>query len=170
WAFAQRFPYTHRFTRIDRVARAAERLSVAFGAVAFSINVAASRMPALAGAGWAAPFLRANPFGVFWLLFYAGVFPALACIAARCWAAPAVERRPVARFGAALATGIAPIVLAGITQVASPGYRALMTEGHIATRIVDAAVWLGLISLPLTTGYAVFVQGALPVRRVIGAA
>src|SRR5262249_49777395 len=148
----------------------AERISILFGVVAFLLTAVASTRVAINRSLWAAIFLRSNPLGAFWVAFYAFLFPAVLCIAARCWYADRAERRRVLMFGAATAVGTAPIVVAGIVQVTSPAYRALMLQHGVLPRIVDAIVWVGLFSIPITTALSVSLRGALPIRRLAATA
>lgn len=169
WAFAQRFPFTYRFTAVDTLSRHATAAAGLFGIVAFILNAAHVHGVEIADSWWTNAFLRST-YGRFWLAFYGLTFPALLCIAARCWRADPGERKRVLALAAGLAGGSAPVVAAGILQVSSPAYQELMARASSVTRVVDALVWLGLISIPITTALSIALRGALPVRRVLAEA
>jgi hypothetical protein len=163
WGFARRFPVAYRLGALDLVAQHAQRLTACFGGITLLLNVVVSHA-LVTPQQWMGPFLRTNAHGPFWVIFYALTLPAIACIAARASMSNSEERHRTSLFGVGLLLGTLPIALAGILQVSSKVYQGLDATGAVVPRMVDALVWIGLISLPITTAVAIGTRRALPLR------
>jgi hypothetical protein len=168
WVFISDFPRVTYFGWSRRIPVAAMRVSLAIGALLLTTNLIGAaltagpwEMPALVAA-----FERQQRGTLFWPLLFALVLPALVFAIWRARRAPLAERRRVRLLLAGLVGGSAPILLVVLAmgiwdEVANAILRPLPFA------IAQAIVYPALLSIPLTTTYAVRMRHALDVRLVV---
>ena len=155
WRFAGEFPRTLRLGGEDAVVRAATRLSLVTGSIAFVANAIAyeadPEMP------WRHPLLgwinRSHPAGAYWTALFLLCVGALVVAFIRGRHSPVDERRRVSVFVGGLLVGIGPLLAIILAEFLSEAAKAYI-EGP-GLRNVGFAIYLPMLTLPLTLAYAV---------------
>ena len=164
WQFAVIFPGVRRFTPFDVWSR---RLAAAAWALASGLFV----VKLAAGYGWESswsrPWHRDDPGNLFWHVFAAAAFPALATIFLRAHRAPPAERRKAARLGCALAASAAPLLVVGLSRLAIPEFDRWMLVAQGTARLaVDTLVVCGLAAMPVLATLAVIADRPFELRAI----
>ncbi len=163
-AFVQRFPQRTAFTRADSVARLLERVNLVVAAVLLAcqvLNVVGANTAGISQALGVSDQRR-----YYWLLVFMGGAPLLPVAIWRIRRAPPDERQRGRVFLLAVAGGLSPILLTGLLGGAGSALRHLLFVEYRMP--VALAVHVGLVSIPLTTAYAVLVQRVFDVRLIVG--
>lgn len=165
WAFAARFPHVRPFGRGARFGRAMTGIALACALVLAAASLAAAYRPELASAspvGW----LALQGSGVYWPTLSLLILGALAFLTWRSRQAEGAERRRARLFLAALVLGIGPLFVDVLLESLVPPFGRLMNRP--ASRLVGGAILYPLLlSIPVTTTYAVLVHRVLDVRLVV---
>lgn len=167
WRFVRQFP---RVTRVGRwsawIARASTA-SVWVGGALFVLN-AVHRLGFAAQVAdnvLTAPLLR-QPTSGYWLLLFALALPAPGIAYLRSREAEPNERRRVRFFVAGLAVGILPLLIGVLAEVLSPSFARFMSAPR--ARLIGSVVVYGfLLTIPLTSSYAIIAQRVLTLRLVL---
>ena len=165
WRFAEQFPREVPLDRWQQVAARISRFCGWAGLVLFAISVAAAFSVASAEAS-RVPVVLPRELRAYWILLIVGVLGALLLIVRNTRAARADEQRRARLFVAGLILGFVPMAGDVLLEFAIPSFGAWMNRP-------DVRPWSGLIfyplllSVPLTTGYAVVVDQVLSVRLVV---
>lgn len=168
WRFAGVFPRSHLLGRARRIHQWGKRLSLAAGSFLFLANlvmVLGRVVPALAERGilgWA----RETAIGVYWTVLYLLDIAALAFLIVLSRRAGATERRRTTLFIAAVAAGAAPMLLITVGELFSPLITRLW-ESPRGSFILLLTIDVSLLSVPLTTAYAVLVHRVVDLRFVV---
>ena len=168
WHFFSGFPRV-RSIEPDRFSLWGRTTSLVLGTVLLSLNLllgfseVAGRMP------WVAAFDRGNRVGPYWFLLFAFALPSFLYAVMRVNRAVPEERRRTNLLVFGFVLGGLPVVLLVLGSVVSPAFHEVISlpPWHTLTRVV---VYPALLSIPITTGYAVLARGALDVRLVVRAA
>jgi hypothetical protein len=164
WLFVREFPRVRRFSRIDRVARRLAVASAAIGTILVAVNLLLPLGGARLHASWLGLLGRNHEAGVYWVLVFGLMLPALPIAHWRSLAAGNHERRRLRLFTAGLLAGGAPVLLLVLAQIAVPPLRHRLTANPVAVAII---VFGSLASIPFTTAYAVLFRRVLDVRLVV---
>ncbi|WP_291980648.1 serine/threonine-protein kinase [Luteitalea sp.] len=169
WRFAREFPFIVRFTRFDRLANLLMGLALSVSLVLFGSSAMAR--PGVgqgaAGLGWAATFSRRAPDGWFWPVVYLFLLAGVLAVVLRTRAAAEAERARARWFSLSLLAGFGPLVATGLSRATLPGLWQPLDASASATRLIDAAVFGGLLAVPFATSYAVLVHRVLSLRLVV---
>ena len=163
WRFVQEFPAATRLSAVDRMAAGAAGASLVLGCALTAASLALAAAPV--GAAVLAPLGRGSNYGlIYWAIVSVPTLAALAVAPLRARSAPAAERRRVAVFLGAIGLGASPVLLEVCLEVLYPPFSRIVVGSAIAW--LAALTYPFLASIPLTTAYAVLVDGVLDVRRV----
>ena len=165
WLFARDFPAAPSSPRLTRAIRLGIQISVLSGVLLFAVNIALALTP-LTGVTLEAFEFASRQEALFtrWLLALA--IAALPPIILKARVARPTEKRRVGLFAAALALGLGPVCLALLGEALSPAFRRMVTAPSVQP-VYDVCIYLLLLSVPLTTTYAVLVDQVLDVTLVI---
>ena len=157
WAFAREFPRVHRRTRIDDVARRMVPISAMVGGALWIVNATPllERMPVLA---------HMNDRGFYWSILAILILSALVVLALRARGAKADESRRAVVFVSGIVVGVGPIFLNALTELSWPAARQFGDEHRDALAVI---VYASILSIPLSTTYAVLSRRALDIRVVV---
>lgn len=170
WMFVSVFPTTARRTFDRRVGRAFIAVTACAGLLLLLANVSL-RVPTIGSlleVRWFAQlFDRQTPGqGYYWLTLFGLAAPALPYLLWRSRFGAQEDRRRVTLFTAALAVGIAPMIVAVILSLFFPFFR---DPAH--RELIGVPLYLLLLSIVPATGYSVVVHHvfdlSLLVRRTI---
>ena len=158
WAFAREFPRVHRRTRIDDVARRMVPISAMIGGALWIVNASplSERMPFLTRAG----------FGLYWVILSILILSALVTLALRARDAKADESRRAALFIGGIVVGAGPVFLDGMIESL---WAAAQQFGDEHRDAIVAIVFASILSIPLSTTYAVLSRRVLDIRVVLRA-
>ncbi len=166
WLFVAAFPAGEVLGRARVGVRTGARVSLFVGLVLFVVNL-------LIGIGLSTsalplPFaaLRRTAMGAYWPVLYSLIAAALGVALWRSRRVAVGERRRVALFITAIVIGSAPMLFMIIGGFLSPRVAAVWDHPR-GSFIALAAVDLGLLSIPLTTAYAVLVHRVLDLGFVL---
>lgn len=164
WRFVQEFP---RQTELARVGRVTLIPALAFwvGVFLFVANVALYLVDArVTGAAREPLWLlsRYTSGGLYWPALYLLTLPALPLLFLRARAAPLEERRRVSLLAVGLVIGGAPAFLWSLAGALWPWVDRTLPIG-----VAGWVIYPALLSMPLTTAYAVLVRHALDASLVI---
>lgn len=155
WLFVARFPRQAAFQAAQRASRALARGAVLLGVVLFCAS-----LPGIEAVPWLAPLSRARS-DLYWAALFLAVAPALPVALWKSRTAVAEERRRVVYFLGGLGVGLAPIILASlVSTLVAPARPWLLAHRWPVASVLYAF----LLSIPVTTAYAVRVQRVLDVR------
>ena len=115
------------------------------------------RMPILA---------RENDDGFYWLILAISILSALVVLALRARGAKADESRRAVLFISGIVVGVAPIFLDIVIELSWPAARLFGNEHENAIAVI---VYASILSVPLSTTYAVVSRRALDIRVVVRA-
>ena len=162
WAFAREFPRVHRRARIDDVARHMVPISAMVGGALWMVNVTPllERMPVLARE-W-------NDGLYYWGILAILILSALVVLALRARGTKADEARRAGLFVGGILVGVGPIFLNVLIDLLSPAARQFGNETEHENAIA-VIVFASILSIPLSTTYAVLSRRALDIRVVIRA-
>ncbi len=147
WQFAAEFPRGTRFTLADELARRAAAAAWLLGAALFLVNLAiAYGIPTILPLD---PLRRDDPGNLFWHVFAVACFPAIATVLVRARRAPFAERRRVARFAAAVAVGMAPLLVSGLIRFLVPPIDAWFASAGADRLWLDTVVVSTLAAAPI---------------------
>ena len=157
WAFAREFPRVYRRTRIDDVARRMVPISAMVGGALWMVNASPllERMPFLTNAGY-----------VYWVILAILILSALVVLALRGRDAKADESRRAALFIGGIVVGVGPIFLNGAIELL---WAAAQQFGDEHRYELDVIVFASILSIPLSTTYAVLSRRVLDIRVVLRA-
>ena len=164
WAFVRDFPRPE--SSASRLADGMLRASVAAGTLLLAANLVLRGVPGVEGsrAGTVLGWLDAEG-ALYWTVVFGLVVPAYPYALWRARRASPDERRRVGLLTAGLTLGFGPslvvVVLSGL-----PAVDRLLSSPE-GLRAVGAVVYPALLSIPLTTAYAVLVHRALDVRLLV---
>jgi GAF domain-containing protein len=166
WQFVRDFPRRLGRHGAQYLARACAMAALAIGFILLVANVVRplARDPALRAS---LAFLDRNDAGSsFWLIVLLFAFPVLPYMAWKARRARLDERRRASILMLGIGVGIAPIVLLSVAEILNPTFAAL---NQLPGRrlIMGLIAYPPLLSVPLTTAYAIIVHKALDVRLII---
>jgi len=167
WRFVREFPRAVRLDRWARVVDAAVLTTGLVGALLCALNVFAFLAPdsPISHLAVRATLLRQRA-SLYWLLLCGSCLPAPLVAWARSRLAGATERRRVRWFLFGLALGFVPLFGAVVAATLSPAFDKYSTQPE--SRAWLAVVLNGfLLTLPLTTTYAVVAHHLLPLRLLL---
>ena len=166
WEFACAFPQADLpLPRAVSPARI-RRLALVAGTVLFAANLP---LDAVAPAWWTALATRLNArddAAYFWLIIVIFNLGALLFIVAKTSRTTPLERRRVRVFEAGLLIGSAPLLAHILIAALIPAYDAYFRD-PARTRAVGYLTGVFISLVPITTGYAVFVDRIFDVRFII---
>ncbi len=167
WRFVEDFPRVFHLSRWSRLIRWMGRMSGAVGLALFATN-ALYRLPVPLGHApgkWVESVLR-DATGPYWLLLFLLALPALLVGTLRSWEADAEERRRLRLFLSGLALGVIPLFSIVLGEVISESFHRFIDQGwhRLAASFL---VYPALLSIPVTTTYAVVAQRLLTVRLIL---
>ena len=167
WLFARDFPRTSEFGPSFRFASVFARVSFASATILLFGNLAVS-WPLVSGhrAGRFLAHLRPTDEGFFWAVVFALTLPALPVILAKARRANVEERRRVRLFVGALLIGVGPLFLEVVLESLIPRFARFMSQPR-PVLIGGIAFLLLLLSIPVTTAYAVVVHRVLDVKLIV---
>jgi Protein kinase domain len=168
WRFFRDFPTVLTFRRGDRLADTFIRISATASVVLFVANAWPSIATVLFGHGPGVPQMlsRSAAAGHYWTVVTFLILPAFPFAIWKMRFARPSERRRVRLFLAGLFVGSLPILVDVLMESLIPSFRQLMAD-PAARRISGFIVYPFLLSIPLTTAYAVLVDHVLDVRLVL---
>ncbi len=160
WAFAREFPRVHRRTRIDDVARRMVPISAMIGGAFWIVNASPllERMPFLAR--------QADDGLYYWGFLALLILSALVVLALRARNAKADESRRAALFITGFVVGVGPIILDTVIESFWAAANQFGNEHRDALAVI---VFTAILSIPLSTTYAVLSRRALDIRVVVRA-
>jgi hypothetical protein len=169
WRFAGAFPREASFGWRRRLAALGRRVSLAGGAVLFAASVALA-----AAAAWRAGGVpdalalldRRGPWPIYWLVVTPLTLAALPLIVWNARTASLVEHRRVGVFVTGLVVGAGPMLAEALLEMLIPPFARFMSQPGVR-QAAGLVLFPLLISVPFTTGYAVFVDQVLSVRLVV---
>jgi eukaryotic-like serine/threonine-protein kinase len=167
WLFARDFPRTSEFGSAFRLASWGARVSFASATILLLGNLAV-RWPLAADhpAGRFLGYLRPTAGGFFWVVVFALTLLALPFIIQKARRAGVEERRRVRLFVGGLLVGVGPLFLEVVLEGLVPRFARLMNEP--GPTLFGGLVFLFLLlSIPMTTAYAVAVHQVLDVRLIL---
>jgi tRNA A-37 threonylcarbamoyl transferase component Bud32 len=167
WRFAGEFPRALRLGLEDAIGSAATRLSAVVGSVLFVSNaVAYATHPE---EPWMHPLLgsvtRGHPSGAYWTILFLLCVGALVVAVIRGRRSQTDERRRVSFFVGGLLLGIGPLLTIILAEFLSESAKAYI-EGP-GLRTVGFAIYLPLLTVPLTLAYAVSARRMLNVTFAV---
>jgi tRNA A-37 threonylcarbamoyl transferase component Bud32 len=165
WAFIAVFPGVPHFMPIQRIARRATPVAIAAGVLLSAGHLAYQYLPGGGPGSWLRPFdARPRGFSLYWASLFLLGFAAMIVALWKTRIARDDERRRAAWFIGGIVGGMAPIVVMVITVNVWPGMRAWVMADPMTTGVV---IYAFLLSIPITTAYAVLVRRVLDLRLVI---
>lgn len=169
WSFARGFPRLVALRPLDAALARGQRLTSAGGVVMCIVHLAAwGQGPAAPADGPLGVLTRWHLGGLFWGLMLAASAPALLVALGRAREAPPGERNRVRFFVAALAFGLAPMVVLVVLEAFVPAFARFMAPPE--REFVGALlVFGGVLTLPFTCAYAVAAHRVLDVRLAVSA-
>lgn len=166
WRFVREFPRVVRFEAQSRVAETAIRASAAVGLALCAGNILAAALSSNhLLPGLLRPLTR-SPGGLYWLLIGTLALPAPFFAWSRAASAPASERQRLRWFTAAVALGVSPMMLAVLAEVISPTFARWVDQPDVR-RLSGMVLFAALITIPISTSYAVLAHRLFNVRLVI---
>ena len=165
WRFIRGFPEGVGASRGDRLARGFIGASAAAGLLLFAANVG-MLVRAPAGESPLGYLARSGLSSQYWTVNITLTLAALLFAAWKMRMARPAERRRVRLFLTGLIVGSLPVLVDVLLESLVPSFRRLMSEPG-ARRIGGMVVYPFLLSIPVTTAYAVLVQHVLDVRLVV---
>jgi len=159
WEFSGRFPRVVRFNRLEPLMRAGIRATSRIGQVLAAGAVLSSLFPA----GWFGFLSRDHQQGVFWIVLFLGTLPVLPVVGLRARDAAPEERTRVRWFAGGLAIGLGPPFLIVLADATTPTVTRILDQPGV-TMATAVLVYACLLTLPLTTAYAVLARDVLDVR------
>lgn len=169
WRFASAFPREAPFGWPRRLAAMGRRVSLIGGAVLFAASAAlavAAAWPAAPMPGAVALLDRHGPWPIYWLVVTPLTLAALPLIVWNTRTAGLAEQRRVGLFVAGLVAGAGPMLAEALLEMLVPPFARFMSQPDVR-RTAGLLLFPLLISVPFTTGYAVFVDQVLSVRLVV---
>jgi eukaryotic-like serine/threonine-protein kinase len=166
WLFARDFPRTSDFGPSFRFASVCARVSFATAAILIVANLAVLwPLGSIQPAGRILAHLRPAG-GLFWVVVFALTLPTLPVILWKARRASVEERRRVRLFVGALLIGVGPLFLEVVLESLVPSLAHFMKQPR-PTLIGGIVFLLLLLSIPLTTAYAVVVHRVLDVKLIV---
>jgi len=158
WLFVQQFPRLHRIDRGQHVERALVVVASAAGVLLFVASASAGALLPAVAWGRDATWFDAILFGL--------ALPALPFGLWKAARADARERRRYRLFVVGLAVGFLPMAVQVFAEAASPAYEAFI---NVAPRrlLVGLVLYPLLLSIPVTTAYAVLVHRVMDVKVLV---
>ncbi|MGD9902849.1 MAG: serine/threonine-protein kinase [Vicinamibacterales bacterium] len=158
WLFVEQFPRLHRIDRGQRLERGFVAVAAAAGGLLFLASASAGAwLPAVAW-GQDATWFDAVIFGL--------ALPALPFGLWKAARADVRERRRYRLFVVGLAAGFLPMALQVFAEAALPAYEAFI---NVSPRrlLVGLVLYPLLLSIPITTAYAVLVHRVMDVKVLV---
>ncbi len=165
WRFVEVFPVLPPYLRVQRVVAMLARTCAWLAGALLVGDVLVRLWPGALGD--AATFVfdsRSERSGLFWPLVFVPALPALPTLIAKGRHSHGQARRKAQFFAWAVAAGFAPLILVSIVGMIQLGL-GLHTDDTLPR--YDWLVYGGLLSIPVTTAYAVLATGVLDVRLVL---
>lgn len=169
WRFAGAFPRESPFGWPRRLALVGRRVSLAGGAVLFAASLALAFAAAWGAGGMPRALAlldRRGPWPIYWLVVTPLTLAALPLIAWNARTASVAEHRRMGLFATGLVVGAGPILAEALLEMLIPPFARFMSQPRVR-QAAGLVLFPLLISVPFTTGYAVFVDQVLSVRLVI---
>lgn len=169
WLFVRDFPRVVHLSKLAGALRHGIRLSVVFGSVLMLANALDRGLPGLAAPALPDLLRRDAAGSLYWALVVALAAPAVVAMVLRSREAPSQERRRVGLFLVGLAAGVAPLLtLVGLEWLVPAVDR--FTDQPGAQFYGAFAIYLPLLSIPVSTSYAVLAHRILDLRLILGRA
>lgn len=167
WRFVTDFPRRWGPYGPQQFARRVARGAMVVGVMLVAANVLLSLLPSSTTLARFLSFTdRRNVNSMYWGVLSVVGFPALPYLAWKARRTSRDERRRASVLLTGIAVGIAPILLVTLLEASSPRIIAWNSSSPGRT-ITGALVYPALLSIPLTTAYAVIVHEALDVRLIV---
>lgn len=165
WQFVRRFPRVVRFETGGRIIDVATGLSLLSGGVLFVASLVVTRAQETTLAELLHPLARKTG-GLYWLVLSAFLLGAPVAAWWRARRAEADERRRTRWFVSGLAIGILPLFSTVFAESVSPTIARFFAEP--SHRYAQGVVlYVLLLTIPVTTGYAVLAHRILDLRFVL---
>lgn len=167
WRFVSEFPQRWGPYRPRQPARRAARVAMTVAVLLVVANLILALAPATSPLVRALAFAdRRNVHSLYWGILGAMGVPALPYLAWNARRASPDERRRASVLLAGIGVGIAPVLLLTLLEASSDRVLAWTTSSP-GRSITGALVFPALLSIPVTTAYAVIVHEALDVRLIV---
>lgn len=169
WRFAGAFPRESPFGWPRRLTLVGRRVSLVGGAVLFAASLALAFAAAWRAGGMPGALAlldRRGPWPIYWLVVTPLTLAALPLIAWNARTASVAEHRRMGLFVTGLLLGAGPMLAEALLEMLMPPFARFMSQPDVR-RAAGLVLFPLLISVPFTTGYAVFVDQVLSVRLVI---
>lgn len=164
WRFVLVFPAALSAGE-SRLVRLAARLAGGAGLVLFGATAVSTYSSDPTVQAVAAPLARISSKGsIYWTVIFGAMLPALATLAWRTWTAGIEARRRGWLFLSGLLLGFFPLSCNIVLETLSPAYEA-WSASH--PQLVSRTFIAFLLTIPLTTTYAVVVSRVLDVRVIV---
>ena len=164
WLFFRDFPRAITSLGLRRLTRTGVAASFGAGVVLFSANLV------LFGTGEVLPALgRLDPLNdtsVYWAIVYGLTVLAVPVALWRARTAPAEERRRLGLFVTGMAVAAVPVSLFILGTVVRPGF-ARWAGSPSVWPLLDPVIQALILSIPITTAYAVLVDRVIDVRVIL---
>ena len=160
WVFARDFPFAPGSRRQGRWLDAAITGSLVLAACLIAVNIVVVTVPA-----WSMAVTRLAKYGVRSIhdvAVYGMAALAVAAVAYRARRAPVDERHRASLLGFGLLLGSAPSLIMLVLWSVAPSL-----EESIPLSVAGWIIYPALLSIPLTTAYAVIVRRALRLRVIV---
>ena len=162
WGFAAAFPQIKVFGWVGRFASTAQKASWLIGIALLGANVLAAIFDTNA---WSL-FGRYDDRQLFWLVLFVLLLPTFPFLLWKMRFATPDERRRGRLLLAGIAAGAMPILIVVVAMAAWPAFARFVRQ-PTPFLIAQVVVYSALLSMPVTTAYAVHVRRALDVKFVI---
>jgi serine/threonine-protein kinase len=166
WLFVREFPDARSFDRMMALPNVMLRIGWPIGIALFLLNAVSPILAGTPPGRTVSAFERNDPSGLYWLALFALALPALPFVVWKTRRARIRERHRVGLLVLGLVVGFGPLLLAVIVEQMVPPVHRLMEQR--AMRQAGALILYPLLlSIPLTTTYAVTVERVLDVRIIL---
>lgn len=170
WMFVRDFPRVVRFSRWSRLIQPMLWSSLVIGCFLFTVNAIArlNDLEGPDGPAWVQPFLR-RATGIYWgtLAILTLLAPLVSLLRLR--SAPGDEKKRVRTFLAGLAIGIAPLFVQLLLETLIPAYFKITSMPRWQA-LSASILYAFLLTVPVTTTYAVVARRVLDLRLVLNRA
>lgn len=165
WLFVAEFPRTDPPERARRIVRTGIYVTGLLGAGLWLWNLGAAIFPRSSHSGLVAVLAHDGSNSLYWRVILLATAAGLLLALGRAGDAPVDERRRVRLTIAGIVLGSFPLLIVLLIAYVVPSFMRYLEEGGVRT-VGYALVYPALISIPLSTAYAVLVHRALDVRLI----
>ena len=165
WLFVREFPKGDSGARPGRVCDAFVVASGVIGTLLISLGTLDLAWRVSAGIHLL-PAALLHDGNFYWTAIFGLLTAALMMLCLRCWRSRGTEQLRGAWFGLGLAIGFAPLSLEVLIAAISDGFNSFTSHPDVKP-LVSALIWIPLLSIPVTTLYAVAFRRVLDIRLVL---